>query len=160
MDITADAGPDIPASCAGGGAGREGGTEGVGVGGGNLLSVISLPEGTSLIWTAVFSILGHKRQGSLRDQILRQVSTSGPPTKCLTSWKVKEQRGETIRIMPTDGFCTTTVCIWDTGSLGIFKNLFSITTFDCYYLCAKSKEVIQSLKNDYFIHLWYPGCQV
>lgn len=126
----------------------------------DLLSVILLPEATGLIWTAVFGILSHKRQGSLRDQILRQVSTSGPPTKCLTSWKVKEQRGETIHIVPTDGFCTTTVCIWDTGSLGVFKNLLSLTAFDCYYSCAKSKGVIQSLKNDYFIFLWFPGCQV
>lgn len=30
MDIAADAGPEIPASCAGGGAGREGGSGGRG----------------------------------------------------------------------------------------------------------------------------------
>lgn len=56
MDIAADAGPDIPASCAGGGAGREGGTEGVGGGGGGQPALRHLAAGghqphmNSCIW--------------------------------------------------------------------------------------------------------------
>lgn len=104
--------------------------------------------------------IGHIRpQKMWKPQKKSQVGTSGPPTMCLTSWKLNEWKGGKI---PHHGhrwfLCPDCVHVRCREPQNI-PNLLTVTRFNSYYFTVTSKESNQQKKKKYSTFL-YPHHQI